>query len=392
MHPDTVAILLARGGSKGVPHKNLRHVGGLSLVARSVLAARSAQRVNGIYVSTDDPKISAEASSFGAHVIERPANLSDDLATSESGWLHALSEIRLEHPAIANLVLLQCTSPFTTGEDIDAALELMEARDASCALSVVPDHGFLWSLDAQGYGKGVNHDHTAQRKRRQDLPPTFRESGAFYCVKAADFEREGQRFCGSVVVSPVDHPPIEIDTLEDLAICDAIAARNSPASPGKDRLRSVKALVMDFDGVLTDDHAFVDQDGIESVRVSRSDGLGLEQLRKASEIQTLILSKERNPVVSRRAEKLKIECLQAQDEKSAALDKWLGSRNLEWGDVLYLGNDVNDLPPMRKSGLSACPGDAHNAVRAEALWVLPATGGNGFVRAVCDALVAAQHD
>ena len=152
MHPDTVAILLARGGSKGVPHKNLRHVGGLSLVARSVLAARSAQRVNGIYVSTDDLRISAEARSFGAQVIERPASLSDDLATSESGWLHALAEIRSERPAIANLVLLQCTSPFTTGEDIDAALELMEARDASCALSVVPDHGFLWSLDGQGYG------------------------------------------------------------------------------------------------------------------------------------------------------------------------------------------------------------------------------------------------
>lgn len=392
MVPETVAILLARGGSKGVPHKNLRRVGGLSLVARSVLAARNAERVSAIYVSTDDAEIAAEARSFGASVIERPADLSDDLATSESGWLHALSEIRLKRPEVANLVLLQCTSPFTTGADIDAALEVMEARDASCALSVVPDHGFLWSLDAKGYGQGVNHDHASQRKRRQDLPPKFRESGAFYCVKVADFEEVGQRFCGPVAVSPVNHPPVEIDTLEDLAICDAIAARSPPPAPANERLRAIKALVMDFDGVLTDDHAYVDQNGIESVMVSRSDGLGLESLRKASAIEMLILSKERNPVVSRRAEKLKIACLQAQDEKSVALDKWLISKNLTWDDVLYLGNDVNDLPPMRLAGLSACPVDAHYHVRSEAMWVLPQTGGDGFVRAVCDVLAGAQNN
>lgn len=387
---ETVAVLLARGGSKGVPGKNLRLVGGFSLVARSVLAARGAQRVADIYVSTDDAEIAEEARKFGARVIERPADLASDAATSESGWLHALDEIRRDRPDVSNLVLMQCTSPFTTGADIDSALEAMDARGASCALSVMPDHGFLWRSDANGFGSGVNHDHEAQRLRRQDLPETFRESGAFYCVRVADFERVGRRFCGPVVLCPVNHPPVEIDSLDDLALCDAIAESFVPLSPTTDQLRAVKALVMDFDGVLTDDHAFVDQNGLESVRVSRADGLGIERLRMSGRVRLLILSKERNEVVLRRAEKLQVECLQAQDDKVAALDAWLGRENLAWVDVLYLGNDVNDLGPIRRAGLSACPRDAHRLVRSVASWVVAADGGRGFARIVTDALLDAH--
>src|SRR5690606_31475317 len=131
--------------SKGIPGKNLKTVGGLSLVARSVIAARQASSVTGIYVSTDDAAIAAEARKFGARVIERPAALSDDGATSESGWLHALEAIRTGHPAVSRLVLLQCTSPFTTGADIDGCLATMEERGAACAVSVVEDHSFLWT-------------------------------------------------------------------------------------------------------------------------------------------------------------------------------------------------------------------------------------------------------
>lgn len=386
---NAVAILLARGGSKGIPGKNLRRVGGLSLVARSVLAVRSAQRVADIYVSTDDPDIAAEGRKFGAQIIDRPAPLAGDTATSETGWLHALDEIRRNRPSVTNLVLLQCTSPFTTGAEIDAALDKMEAHGASCAVSVVADHGFLWRIGADGYGFGVNHNHEGQRLRRQDMPETFRESGAFYCVKVADFARTGLRFCGPVVLCPVKHPPVEIDSLDDLFICDAIAARSAPPTPTNDQLRAVKALVMDFDGVMTDDTALVDQNGLESVRVSREDGLGIERLRQATSIRLLILSKERNPVVSRRAEKLQVECLQAEDNKVAALEAWLDREKLVWSDVLYLGNDVNDLPPIRKSGLSACPCDAHRLVFSEVSWVVEAGGGRGFVRIVADALADA---
>jgi len=389
------AIILARGGSKGIPGKNLRPVGGISLVARSVRAALAARQVDEVHVSTDDPAIAAEALRFGARVIDRPADISGDKASSESGWLHALGVIedqaRAEaRPAPDRLVFLQCTSPFTTGDDIDRCLDAMAQNSADCALSVIPDHSFLWHLDENGLGRGTNHDHLSQRQRRQDLAPSFRESGAIYCVDARKFAQTGQRFCGTVALCPVDHPSVEIDSVADLELCSLLAARSDRSGIAPDALRGVRALVMDFDGVHTDDTVYTAQDGSESVRCSRSDGMGIGLLRAQGAVRLLILSKERNPVVTARAAKLQVEALQGIDDKVSALDRWLAQQGLDWAQVLYVGNDVNDAAAMSRAGLAACPCDAHPAILTLSNWVAPRPGGNGALRLICEALAAAQ--
>ncbi len=389
----TVALLLARGGSKGLPGKNLCKISGRSLVARSVIAAREARSVSAVYVSTDDAAIAREAKRFGAIVIERPAEIAGDSASSESGWLHALDIIKADLPDVSRLVLLQCTSPFTTGADIEGCLAAMDEKSAACSLSVIEDHSFLWRLSDQKLGVGINHDETQQRKRRQELSPAFRESGAIYCVRVPDFERVGRRFCGPVALYSVDHPPVEIDSLADLAFCNTISAeREKSVGLAREDIARIRALVMDFDGVHTDDRVIVDENGVESVRVSRRDGLGLELLRKSGRFRLLILSKEKNPVVARRAEKLKIECLQACDDKVTALDLWLADHGLTWDDVMFVGNDRNDLPAIGKAGFSACPRDAHTSVRNHVDWILPSDGGHGAVRAVVDRLLADHGD
>ena len=388
-----VSVLLARGGSKGVPGKNLRPVGGVSLVARSVIAARQAKEVSGVYVSTDDDAIAAEARAFGASVIRRPAEISGDTATSESGWLHALEVIRKDYPDVARLVLLQCTSPFTSGADIDGCLAAMKERSAACSLSVLEDLPFLWTIGADGMGRGVNHDEKQQRPRRQDLEPSYRESGAIYCVRVPDFERVGRRFCGPVALFPVHHPPVEIDTPDELELCDLIArTRPGPSDPAhlQARLQAVRAIVTDFDGVHTDDLVSVDENGVESVRVSRRDGLGIEMLRKAGRWKLYILSKEQNPVVLRRAEKLKMDCLNATEDKVAALESWLAQENLAWEDVLYVGNDLNDIEALKRCGVATCPRDASHAVQAICDWIVPVEGGKGVLRAIADRLLGAS--
>ena len=413
------AVILARGGSKGVPGKNLALLGGVSLLARAIRAAQGARGVAGVWVSTDDPAIAAAARTAGAQVIDRPADLSGDTASSEAGWLHALPVLRAALPGLARAVLLQCTSPFTTGADIDAGLARMTGAGAACALSVVPDHGFTWGQGPDGFGHGINHDEHLQRPRRQDLAPVWRESGAFYIVDVARFVAVGRRFCGPVALVPVDHPTLEIDTPEDLALAGMLARRReagldtaspdraspdraSPdrASPDPLRLARVRAVVMDFDGVHTDDLVTTDQDGHEAVRCSRRDGLGLGLLRAAGRQRLLILSKETSSVVDARARKLQIAALTGIDDKVAALDRWLagsggaesGGAGLDWADVLYVGNDVNDRAVMARVGLSACPSDAHPLILAEAGWVLPAPGGRGALRAMCEALLAAGAD
>lgn len=385
---ETHCVILARGGSKGVEGKNLRPVGGLSLVARSIRAGRAAGSVTQVHVSTDDAAIAAEARRFGAEVIDRPAELSGDTATSESGWLHALEVIEGQGRSVGRLVFLQCTSPFTTGADIEACLAKMEAKGAACALSVIEDHSFLWSTDEAGRGIGINHDETRQRQRRQDLPPAFRESGAIYCVRRDDFATSGQRFCGPVALCPVDHPAVEIDTLDDLVLCSQIAGLRGGAGFDPARLDDIAAVVMDFDGVHTDNLVLTDETGREAVRTSRGDGMGLEMLRKAGRWHLMILSKERNPVVERRAAKLQIEVYQSVDDKVAALENWLSQQGLSRDRCLYVGNDVNDAPAMRHAGLSACPSDAHPEILPVADWVLPYPGGRGALRSMCDMLLS----
>lgn len=357
-------------------------------MARSVLAARNCKSVAAIYVSTDDRAIMTEAQYYGASVIERPADLSGDEASSEIGWLHALSAIRSDYPKVEKLVFLQCTSPFTTSKDIEECLDAMERGGAACAISVLPDHSFLWTVVPGGWGKGVNHDELLQRKRRQDIPPTYRESGAIYCVRVKDFESKKSRFCGPVALHVVNHPPVEIDTLADLELCDIIAKYLNESEPASGMIATdIKALVMDFDGVHTDDTVSVDENGVESVRVSRRDGLGLEQLRQDGRWRLLILSKEKNKVVTQRAAKLSIECIQASDDKVKTLKKWMDQNNLSWSEIFFVGNDVNDLEAIKLSGYSAAPQDAHPHILKSVDWIIPKNGGSGVLRYIADSLL-----
>ena len=144
---------------------------------------------------------------------------------------------------------------------------------------------------------------------------------------------------------------------------------------------------MDFDGVHTDNLVSTDAEGREAVVTSRGDGMGLSMLAATGHWSLLILSKERNPVVLRRAEKLKIEVMNAVDDKVAALDAWLKDRGASWDEVLYVGNDLNDVAIMSKAALAACPSDAHPSALAAAEWVLPAPGGRGALRSLCDRLL-----
>lgn len=143
--PTVLAVIPARGGSKGVPAKNLAPVGGIPLVARAVRACLGARRVTDVVVSTDDPAIADTARAAGAQAVHRPAALSGDTATSEAAVLHALDAFEALHARPVDVVLLvQCTSPFLTASDVDGVAARILADGADTALTVAPSHGFLW--------------------------------------------------------------------------------------------------------------------------------------------------------------------------------------------------------------------------------------------------------
>ena len=180
-------------------------------------------------------------------------------------------------------------------------------------------------------------------------------------------------------------PAIEVDSPEDLRVIEALL-QPEPASAQKQAPPpGIKALVMDFDGIHTDDHVYVNQHGEESVRCSRADGLGLALLRRAG-MKMLILSSEENPVVAARAGKLGIPVIQGCEKKKAALERWLAEQELEAQEIAYMGNDVNDLECMRMAGWSCCPADAREEAKAVARYRTQASGGRGALREVAEIL------
>ncbi|GGW84680.1 hypothetical protein GCM10010297_01570 [Streptomyces malachitofuscus] len=165
-HPPTVrrvlAVIPARGGSKGVPAKNLAPVGGVPLVVRAVRECRAARHVTDVVVSTDDQAIAAAARQAGAEVVLRPAAIAGDTATSEAAVLHAMDAHEALHGAPVDVVLLvQCTSPFLTREDIDGVTAAVAHEAADTAVTVAPFHGFLWRDADAGAGEASAPDRGA---------------------------------------------------------------------------------------------------------------------------------------------------------------------------------------------------------------------------------------
>jgi len=389
--PRVIAVIPARGGSVGVPQKNLRLVGGRTLVARAVEACLGAPLVDQCVVSSDSLDILAEGRRRGARTIERPGDISGSSASSESAVLHALDVVNGKDGTDPEVTLLvQCTSPFMQSADINAAVAKVLAGEADCVLSVASNHAFLWKYAQDGSLVGINHDEKVQRERRQDLPPEYRETGAFYVMNTAKLRAIGRRFCGKVLPQMVrDDYAIEIDSFDDLhqaQILSDIFAKNEAAA-GALRIE-VDAIVTDFDGVHTDDTSYLDQEGVESVQVSREDGMGISLARKAG-LRLLILSTEVNPVVTARARKLQIPAIQGQSDKGQALKEWMAEQGLDPARVAYLGNDVNDLGCLRQVGWPIATANAHPDVREAARVTLNRRGGQGAVRELCELVVAA---
>ena len=148
-------------------------------------------------------------------------------------------------------------------------------------------------------------------------------------------------------------------------------------------IRAVKLLVFDFDGVFTNNMVYVFEDGRETVRCSRQDGLGLAKLRRRG-MAMCILSTEANPVVAARAKKLQLRCIQGCEDKGAALDALLAELGFTDRQLAFVGNDINDLPCLTRAGVPIIVQDAHPDVLAYALYRTTALGGHGAVREVCD--------
>ena len=151
-------------------------------------------------------------------------------------------------------------------------------------------------------------------------------------------------------------------------------------------LTNIKLFVYDFDGVMTDNKVYVDQNGEEMVKVNRADGLGVALIKKMN-IKQIIISTEKNTVVSSRAAKLGIPCFQGIENKKRTLLNYCTENNINLDNVAYIGNDLNDKDVMQIAGIRFCPADAHENIKAIADYTLKTKGGNGVIRELLDLII-----
>jgi CMP-N,N'-diacetyllegionaminic acid synthase len=218
----TLAVIAARGGSKGIPHKNLLDLCGKPLIAWTVEQARAARGVDVVTVSSDSDNILAAAEAAGAIGVRRPEDISGDLASSESAWLHALNATDERMGRFERIVALQATSPIRESSDIEDALATFDRDHLDSLLSVceVEDY-FNWRIGASG-PEPINYDYH-NRRMRQQIEKRYLENGSFYVLIPSLLREQNNRLGGKIGFHVMDrHKMFQIDRPEDVKLCAAI--------------------------------------------------------------------------------------------------------------------------------------------------------------------------
>ena len=400
---EVLAIIPARGGSKGIPRKNILDFAGYPLIAYSIMAGLQSNLVTRTIVSTDDEEIAQVAKSWGAEVpFLRPSELAEDKTLDYPVIRHCLDWLQ-EHEGYQPAVVVQLrpTSPIRPLGCVDAAVQsLLENPGADCVRGVVPSgqNPFkMWTIDAQsGVMKpllqleGVQEPYNAPR---QALPKVYWQTGHIDAIRTETI-LDKLSLTGDVILPLMIDPKytVDIDLPSDWKTSERLIFEGSlkfydPANKRRLFPNKVSYLVLDFDGVLTDNRVWVDQDGRESIASSRSDSLGLEILRHKTGIEVFVLSRETNPVVSARCKKLDIPVLQSVKDKKEALATFIKENNIPSAEIVYVGNDTNDLPIIDQVGYFVAPADSHPEVLRQADMVLSKPGGHGALRELCDMIL-----
>ena len=398
---EILAIIPARGGSKGIPRKNIRGFAGYPLVAWSIAAGKQSKMVTRVIVSTDDQEIAAAANQFGAETpFLRPAELAQDKTTDLPVFEHALKWLENKESYKPDVVVqLRPTSPIRPVDCVDNAIKiLLDHNDADCVRGVVPagqNPHKMWRISYENEPMapllqvdGIKEPYNAPR---QILPPIYWQTGHIDAIRTSTILQKNS-MTGERVYPLIIDPrfTVDIDNLSDWAKYEAVVYSGaldmiSPGRKHRPMPETIKMIITDFDGVITDGRVWTDENGKETVAASRSDSMRVRQLRERG-IEVMILSSEVNNVVSARAEKMGVKAIHGLGlhEKGEALKKFLAEKNIDPAQIIYVGNDFNDLPCFEIAGWAVAVADAYPEVIRAADHVLSRQGGYGAVRELCD--------
>uniref|UniRef100_A0A3Q3J5N5 N-acylneuraminate cytidylyltransferase n=1 Tax=Monopterus albus TaxID=43700 RepID=A0A3Q3J5N5_MONAL len=372
------ALILARGGSKGIPLKNIKMLAGVPLIGWVLRAALDSDMFDSVWVSTDHDEIEKVAKSWGARVHRRSPEFSRDASTS----LEAIQEFARLNPHVDVICNIQATSPCLHPKHVKEALQMILQQGYDSVFSVVRRHHFRW----KEVKKGCNANST------------FFNFNSGFIHYFADLHLVLQFLLGGKVAyyeMPPEHS-VDIDVDIDWPVAErrVLSTKTeiehvlqfTPAVYGyfgRVKPEVVKLMFCCVSGCLTDGRIYLSASGEEMVSVNTKDTMGIRMLQR-EDVEVVLLTSSEDPVAKTASDNLKkrmgCEVVLVGQEPLSDLKSMVKQRNLEWKDVAYMGNDKADINCLNQAGLSAIPGDAPVVAINAAKYTCHSVGGKGAVR------------
>ncbi len=382
----TIAFIPVRGGSKSIPLKNIKPFCGKPLVCWNIEALETCPKVDQVVVATDSDEIwtTVEKQNYKKTILyRRSAENACDTASTESVMLEYIHDAKLAEENI--FMLVQATSPLTETIHFSEALQMYSKGEYDSILTCVRNFRFFWNED----GTSMNYDYM-NRPRRQNFSGMLMENGAFYINTVKNILDNGNRLGGKIGIYEMpEYTATEIDEPDDWIILENLMRKYVLAHQIESKI-TIKLLLSDIDGTLTDGGMYYSENGDEQKRFNTRDGMGMGMLREKG-IKVGIITSEDRQLNQRRADKLKLDFFypgKKNGGKLAVAREICQKMGISMQEVAYIGDDVNCIELLSAVGMAACPADADSRVKAiPGINVMTKKGGEGCVREFCEMLM-----
>lgn len=390
-----VAFIPVRGGSKSIPLKNIKIINKRPLVYWTVLAACECNLIDKVYVATDSDDIKRVVNEFccedkekfnKVEVIGRSEESACDTASTEFAMLEFADNYDFD-----NIVLIQATSPMLEGKDLDIGFDIFMCDGTDSVLSAVAQKRFFWNITENGVAKPSNYD-VYNRPRRQDFEEYYVENGAFYITSKEALLKTRNRVSGNIKIVPMSEDSFyEIDEPSDWTVVEALMKKREESRNGNQEqsllMKKYKMFLTDCDGCLTDGGMYYSEKGDELKKFNTRDGMAFKML-KGKGILTGIVTGESVELNRRRAEKLGIDIfISGCTNKLEQIKNICNEQGIDLSDVIYVGDDINDLEVIKAVGMGCCPSDANKIILEAADYIAKTKGGEGVIREITDGIL-----
>lgn len=378
-----VAFIPLRGGSKSIPHKNIKNIAGKPLSFWVIETALKSSAVDKIFVSTDSEEIKQVVNQIKndkLEIISRSKKSATDQAATELAML----EFAKNNKDFQDIILIQATSPLLTAKHLNEGVRKFKHNKYDSLLSVVRQKRFIWK-ENNNTACPINYN-PLNRPRRQNFDGFMVENGAFYITSRENLLKSRCRISGKTGLYEMPEETfVELDSPMDWMIAETLLIHKKQRDI-QNKIKKIKMAIFDVDGVFTDGSVYLDETGGESIKFSRIDGKGIEILRENKYILAVISSEE-SEIVRKRFQKLQIKEIHLGiHNKLNPYEKLKTTYKLNDEEICFCGDDIQDIPVLEKVGLSICPNNARYQVKQICDYVSDKTGGEDFVRSIAEIL------